>query len=75
MCCGATLQSVTTLTILPILSPAETLQLSALVVPRITCDLPQILVMIFSTQLVSLILHKQVSAAFAQRLRNLSNSS
>ncbi len=38
-------------------------------------ELPQILVMIFSTQLVSLILHKQVSAAFAQRLRNLSNSS
>ena len=40
MCCGATLQSLNTLTILPILSPAETLQLSALVVPRITCDLP-----------------------------------
>ncbi len=37
---GSALQSVTSFSISPILSSAETLQLSALVVPRITCDIP-----------------------------------
>ena len=37
---GSPLQSVATLTISPLFSPTEKLTISAIVVPRVTCDLP-----------------------------------
>jgi len=37
---GSPLHSIATFTISPVLSPKEKLQISAIVVPRVTCDLP-----------------------------------